>query len=220
MKNCKRVPATIAVIDDHPLVREGIALRLGTYPEFEIVGEAASEEDGLRLVKNLKPDLAIVDISLQSGDGLSLLGQIKCQSPQTRTLVVSGFQESVYAERCLRAGASGYLNKQESNHNLVDAVRTVLAGRRYISQWLAERLVSQSLDGNAQETDPIERLTTRELEVFRKIGEGMTSGMIAESLIVSKHTVDTHRENIKRKLGLQNAVELTRAAVQWVLRSE
>jgi DNA-binding NarL/FixJ family response regulator len=216
----KRVPATIAIVDDHPLVREGIALRLGTYPDFEIVGEAAGEDEGLKLIKNLKPDLAIVDISLRSGDGLSLLSQIKCHSPHTRTLVLSGFQESVYAERSLRAGASGYLNKQESNHNLVDAVRTVLSGKRYISPWLAERLVSLSLDGNAPENDPIDRLTARELEVFRKIGEGMTSGMIADSLIVSKHTVDTHRENIKRKLGLQNAIELTRAAVQWVLRSE
>jgi DNA-binding NarL/FixJ family response regulator len=215
----KRAPATVVIIDDHPLVREGVALRLSMYPEFSVAGEAAGEDEALRLVKTLRPDLAIVDISLQNGDGLSLLGQIKTQSPHTRTLVLSGFQESLYAERCLRAGASGYLNKQESNNNLVDAVRTVISGKRYISAWLAERLVNLSLGGNTQEDDPIDRLTTRELEVFRKIGEGMTSGMIADNLILSKHTVDTHRENIKRKLGLQNAVELTRAAVQWVLRA-
>lgn len=220
MNAFKQPTATIVIIDDHPLVREGVALRLSMHPEFHIVGEASTEDDGLKLIKRLKPKLAIVDISLQSGDGLSLLSQIKSHSPNTRTLVLSGFQESLYAERSLRAGASGYLNKQESNHNLVDAVRTVLAGKRYISPWLAERLVSLSLGSSVQENDPVDRLTTRELEIFRKIGEGLTSGMIAENLILSKHTVDTHRENIKRKLGLQNAVELTRAAVQWVLRSE
>jgi DNA-binding NarL/FixJ family response regulator len=208
------------IVDDHPLVREGIGLRLSLVPDFKIVGEAASEDEALKLIKSLKPALAIVDLSLQSGDGLSLLNQIKSQSPATRTLVLSGFQESLYAERSLRAGASGYLNKQEANRDLVDAVRTVLSGKRYISPWLAERLVTLSLDGSPQEDDPVDRLTTRELEVFRKIGEGMTSGMIADCLIVSKHTIDTHRENIKRKLGLQNAAELTRAAVHWVLRSE
>ena len=220
MNGFKRSPATIVIVDDHPLVREGVTLRLSMYPEFSIVGEAAGEDEALRVVKTLRPDLAIVDISLQNGDGLSLLGKIKSQSSHTRTLVLSGFQESLYAERCLRAGASGYLNKQESNNNLIDAARTVVSGKRYISPWLAERLVNLSLGGSAREDDPVDRLTTRELEVFRKIGEGMTSGMIAENLILSKHTVDTHRENIKRKLGLQNAIELTRAAVQWVLRAK
>ncbi|MEX0727570.1 MAG: response regulator transcription factor, partial [Planctomycetaceae bacterium] len=119
----------------------------------------------------------------------------------------------------LRAGALGYLNKQESNEKLIDAVRTVLAGRRFISADLAQRLVDQAL-GSADETKmPIETLSDRELEIFRMIGEGLATGAIAEQLFISTHTIDSHREHIKRKLGLSNAAELSRAAVQWVLEN-
>lgn len=212
--------ATVVIIDDHPLVREGIALRLQAQPGIEVVGAAATQDEGLKLVKTLKPDLAIVDLSLESGDGLALLQQIRVHCPQTKTLAVSGFQESLYAERCMRAGAAGYLNKQESNQNLVDAVRTVLAGKRFMSPWLSERLVSLTLEGPTESDDPTDRLTTRELEVFRLIGEGVPIAKIADRLYLSTHTIDTHRENIKRKLGLKNAAELSRRAVQWVLKLE
>lgn len=220
MDRLAKLHATVVIIDDHPLVREGIALRLQAQPDIEVVGAASTQDEGLKLVKTLKPDLAIVDLSLESGDGLALLQQIRVHCSQTKTLALSGFQESLYAERCMRAGASGYLNKQESNQSLVDAVRTVLSGKRFMSPWLSERLVSLTLEGPTESDDPTDRLTTRELEVFRLIGEGVPSAKIADRLYLSTHTIDTHRENIKRKLGLKNAAELSRRAVQWVLKLE
>lgn len=210
-------PATIVIVDDHPLVREGIALRLELFPEFSVVGQAATEEEAIALIKQWKPALATIDIALKSGDGVSLLREIKRYSPQTRSLVISGFQEGLYAERCLRAGASGYLNKQDSSEHLVDALRTLKAGKRYISHDLADHLLTMSLDGCKETDDPVSRLSCRELEVLRLIGNGLTSGAIAERLFLSTHTIDTHRENIKRKLGISSAPELARYAVTWLL---
>ena len=134
-------------------------------------------------------------------------------------LVISGFQESLYAERALRAGALGYLNKQESNEYVMEAIRTVLSGRRYVSPAMAQRLLDYALSTADETKTPIERLSDRELHIFHLIGEGRTSGAIADQLFISTHTVDSHREHIKRKLGLNNATELSRAAVQWVLEN-
>ncbi len=212
-------PARILIVDDHPLVREGLALRVSTQQDLQVVGEAATEEEALALVKETGPDLVIVDISLKSGHGIDVIKQVTSRHPAVKMLVVSGYQESLYAERALRAGALGYLNKQESNAKLLDAIRAVLAGERYVSPEIAKRLVSQAL-GRADKTkSPVEQLTDRELEILRMIGEGLTSGVIAEKLHLSTHTIDTHRENIKRKLGAKNAAELSRQAVQWVLEN-
>ncbi|MEX1230229.1 MAG: response regulator transcription factor [Planctomycetaceae bacterium] len=209
----------ILLVDDHPLVREGIAMRLSLQKDWSVCGEAECEDEALEKVKSLSPDLVIVDMSLKRGHGLDVIKRIKSRFAHVKVLVVSGFQESLYAERALRAGALGYLNKQESNEKLIDAVRTVLAGRRFISADLAQRLVDQAL-GSADETQmPIETLSDRELEIFRMIGEGLATGAIAEQLFISTHTIDSHREHIKRKLGLSNAAELSRAAVQWVLEN-
>jgi DNA-binding NarL/FixJ family response regulator len=161
----------------------------------------------------------IVDISLTSGHGLDVIKQVKSRFPAVKMLVLSGYQESLYAERALRAGAMGYLNKQESNDKVLQAIRAVLAGERYVSPEFTKRLVTQALGNTDTTRSPIERLTDRELEIFRMVGEGLTSGAIANKLLVSTHTIDTHRENIKRKLSLKNASELTRAAVQWVLEN-
>jgi DNA-binding NarL/FixJ family response regulator len=190
---------------------------LELYPEFQVVGQAATEDEAVALIKRVKPNLATVDIALKVGDGVSLLRAIKQCSPQTKSLVVTGFQERLYAERCLRAGAVGFLNKQDSSEHLIEALRTILSGKRYISSSLAEHLLTISLDGNKETEDPITRLSTRELEVFRLIGEGMSSGSIADQLFLSTHTIDTHRENIKRKLGITSAPELARHAVTWLL---
>jgi DNA-binding NarL/FixJ family response regulator len=132
-------------------------------------------------------------------------------------LVVSGFQESLYAERALRAGALGYLNKQESNDRLIEAIRTVLRGDRFVSPEITRRLVAQALASQDDTKSSVELLSDREMEIFRMIGQGQTSGVIAGKLHISTHTIDTHRENIKRKLGARNAAELTRQAVEWVL---
>ncbi len=215
----RRAPARILIVDDHPLVREGLATRIALQPDLEVCGEAATEDEAIALVGQTGPDLVLVDIALKSGHGIELVKQIKLRHPSVKTLVVSGFQESLYAERSLRAGALGYLNKQESNEKVIDAIRTVLRGERFVGADVSRRLINQALGGADATKPPIERLTDRELEIFRMIGEGLTSGTIAERLFLSPHTIDTHRENIKRKLGLSNAAELSRAAVQWLLEN-
>ena len=215
----RQTPVNILIVDDHPMVREGMALRISAERDLKVCGETATQDEALALVEQVSPHLMIVDISLKRGHGIELIKQVKSRYPSVKMLVVSGYQESLYAERALRAGALGYLNKQESNDKLIEAIRTVLNGERYLSAELTRRLVGQAL-GNCDETKTlIEQLTDRELEILRMIGQGQTSGAIANNLLLSPHTIDTHRENIKRKLGARNAAELSRQAVQWVLEN-
>ena len=178
----------ILIVDDHPLVREGLTMRLSMQPDLQVCGAAASEDEALSLVNTLSPDLVLIDISLKSGNGIDLVKQIKSRHPSVKMLVVSGFNESLYAERALRAGALGYLHKQESSEKLLDAVRTVLSGKRFISAAMSERLLNQAIGAAAAAGSPIERLSNRELEVFRLIGEGLSTGAIAERLFISPHT--------------------------------
>ena len=212
-------PVKILIVDDHPSVREGLALRISLHADLEVCGEADSEEQAITLVQQMKPDLMLVDISLKSGHGLELIKRIRSMDPTVKMLVISGFQESLYAERACRAGAMGYLNKQESSEKMIEAIRTVLAGERFLSPEISRRLISQALGSSDRKKTPIEQLTDRELEVFRMIGEGLSTGLIASRLFLSTHTIDTHRENIKRKLTLNSAAELSRAAVQWLLEN-
>jgi DNA-binding NarL/FixJ family response regulator len=213
------MPARIFIVDDHPMVREGMAMRISMQEDLEICGEAATEDEALALIEENLPDLMIVDMSLKCGHGLDVIKRTKQRHPSVKMLVVSGFQESLYAERAIRAGAMGYLNKQHSHDAVIEAIRTVLRGELYLGSYLSQRLIAQALGSTDQSCAPIEQLTDRELEVFRMIGEGLTSGAIAIELHLSTHTIDTHRENIKRKLGAKNAAELSRQAVQWVLES-
>ncbi len=212
-------PARILIVDDHSMVREGLRLRISAFSDLEVCGEAVSEEEAMLLVKQTSPQLIIVDISLKDGHGIELIKRVKSDYPNIKMLVSSGFQESLYAERALRAGALGYLNKQDSGEKVIEAIRTVLRGERYVSPEITQRLVNQALGTKHESKDPIDLLTDRELEIFRMIGQGLTSGAIAESLLLSSHTIDTHRENIKRKLGLKNAAELSRQAVQFLLEN-
>ncbi len=210
----------ILIVDDHPLVREGLAHRLTAQEDLEVVGEAATEEEAKRKVKELEPDLVIVDISLKEGHGLELIKYVRLNYPKLKMLALSSFQESLYAERALRAGALGYLNKQESNEKVIDAIRTVLAGNRFTSPEMAQKLMEHALNRDKEpEKEPIERLSDRELEIFGLIGRGLSSSVIADKLLISTHTIDTHRENIKRKLNIKSAGELVRVAVQWVLEN-
>ena len=209
----------ILIVDDHSMVREGLILRISAYPDLEVCGEAATEEEAMVLVKQTQPGLVIVDISLKSGHGIELIKRIREFSSTIKILVSSGFQESLYAERALRAGALGYLNKQDSGEKVIEAIHTVLRGDRYVSAAITQRLVSQALGNRSEAADPIASLSDRELEIFRMIGNGKTSGSIADELFLSTHTIDTHRENIKRKLGLKNAAELSRSAVQFLLEN-
>lgn len=209
----------ILIVDDHPSVREGLAMRISLHGDLEVCGEAETEDQALVLVKQTSPDLVLVDISLKSGHGIELIKRIRSLDPAIKMLVISGFQESLYAERALRAGALGYLNKQESNEKMIEAIRTVLAGERFLSPEMSRRLISQALGASDATKTPIENLTDRELEIFRMIGEGLTTSAIAKRLFLSTHTIDTHRENIKRKLAVSTAAELSRAAVQWLLEN-
>jgi DNA-binding NarL/FixJ family response regulator len=214
-----RPPAKILIVDDHPMVCEGIVMRISGERDLEVCGQASTINDALTLVDETNADLLIIDISLKGCSGIDLIKRVRSQHPAVKMLVFSGCQESVYAERALRAGALGYLNKQEPNDKLVEAIRTVLKGDRFVSPQVAQRLMNQALGNRKGSPDSFDQLTDRELEILRMIGEGVSTGTIARQLHISTHTIDTHRENIKRKLGARNAAELSRQAVQWLLEN-
>ncbi len=199
------------------MVREALSIRIAMDPTLEICGQTDSEASALELVEQCHPDLVLVDISLTSGNGIELVKQIRLRFPDVKTLVVSSYPESLYAERALRAGALGYLNKQESSANVTLAIQTVLQGKKYISAEITQRLVERAIGGLDADASPVERLSDRELEVFQMIGQGTTSSAVAKKLGLSIHTVDTYREKIKQKIGVSNSVELQREAVRWVL---
>ncbi|MFN6398945.1 MAG: response regulator [Planctomycetota bacterium] len=209
----------IMIVDDHPMMRDGLTMRISSQDDMEVCREAATENDAIELVKQLCPDLVLIDISLKEGNGIELVKRIRSLNATTKMLVVSTFEESLYAERALRAGALGYLNKNESNEKLIEAIRTVLQGNRYVSAETTQRIVSQALGKREFMDDPLETLTDRELEIFRLIGAGVTTSAIANQLFLSTHTVDTHRENIKKKLGAKTGAELNRQAIQWMLEN-
>lgn len=212
-------PLRIVIVDDHPMMRDGLALRISAQANWEVCGEAANEDEALELVKQVCPDVVIIDVALKSGNGIELVKRIKLLNSTAKMLVVSAFHESLYAERALRAGAHGYLNKQETNEHLIEAVRVIIKGERYMSLALTQRMVAQALGKRSENQDPRELLTDRELEIFRLIGSGLKTSAIADQLFLSTHTIDTHRENIKRKLGAKTGAELSRLAIQSMLES-
>jgi len=212
--------ARILIVDDHPMMREGLAARIARQPDMEVCGEAGGVNEAWQQVKLLTPDLVIVDITLVDGQGIDLLRQVSGRFPDIRLLVISAYDESLYAERSLRAGAHGYVSKREVQESVVEALRTVLAGQTYLSPQMTQRMLQQAV-GRKESTDadPVQRLSDRELEVFRLIGEGQTTSSIARQLHLSVHTIDTHREKIRHKLGVKNGNELMQRAVQWVLEN-
>jgi DNA-binding NarL/FixJ family response regulator len=205
---------TVAIIDDHPLVREGLAARISAQPDMEVCGEAADIESALELIVTKRPSLAIVDIALRNGHGIDLIKRIVAAGVNTRMLVVSAYDESFFAERALRAGALGYINKQELQGQVVEALRTVLRGERYLSAVMAQRLIAQAIGSKAAHGGT-ETLTDRELQIFQLIGRGKSTREIAQELNVSVHTIDSHREHIRAKLDLRSGTELIQRAVQW-----
>lgn len=216
-----KVATRVLIVDDHPAVREGLAVRISSQPDLQVCGEAADVGDALRLLPSTCPDVAVVDIQLKTGDGLDLVKRIKAHNPSLRILVWSVYPEKLYAERALNAGALGYINKEHTTGRIVEAIRRVRDGKIYLSEEMADSLLSQAVGGTQSLRDsPIESLSDRELEVFRLIGEGVSTAQLAERLHLSRHTVDTHRQRIKEKLNLASANELTQAAVRWVVQSE
>lgn len=211
--------ARILVVDDHPLVREGLAARINAQPGLEVCGEAADVDEALALHDRIHPDLVIIDLALRTGHGLDLIKTIGQRKPSTKMLVISAHDESVFAERVIRAGALGYVSKQEAQEQVLDAISTVLRGERYVSDRLTRQLVGSALDFGASKANGVEGLSDRELEIFELIGRGKSTRAIADELHLSIHTIETHRENIRAKLKLRNGSELVRSAVQWVLES-
>ncbi len=209
----------ILIVDDHPIVRRGLRELIAHTEDLEVCGEAPDLPEALQQVKETRPDLVVVDISLKSGSGIELIKQIKAMDPHVRMLVSSVYDESLYAERALRAGAMGYINKEEALDNIIEAIRQVLAGRVYLSSDMTSRMLHRSISGDKSERASIETLSSRELEIFELLGRGFTTSQIAAKLHRSIKTIDAHRESIKSKLNLTNSAQLTRSAVQWVLEN-
>lgn len=211
--------AKVLVVDDHALVRYGLVELLSNEKDMEICGTAASAEEALQKIGESKPDMVVIDIKLQGTNGLDLIKRIRTRHADMKMIVSSMYDESLYAPRALQAGAMGYVNKQEATETLVEAIRQVLRGQVFLSAVMARQLFQNAGPAGSRELSPIHRLSNRELEVFEKIGQGMSTRSIANQLHLSVKTIETHRENIKGKLGLKNAAELHRHAVQWVLES-
>ncbi len=207
----------ILIVDDHPLMRKGLALSLDAETDLTVCGQVANAEEALSVLEELDPDLAIVDISLPGMGGLELIKHMQALRPEMRTLVVSRHDEALYAERAIRAGARGYVMKLEAGEMIVKAVRRVLAGGIYVSEEINERLLLGMAAGRPKMAEsPLELLSDRELEVFELTGRGRGTREIAERLYLSVKTVESYRARIKEKLNLKTAAELMQHAVQWV----
>lgn len=207
----------LIIIDDHPLMRKGLAMTLEAEPDLTMAGQASSAEEGLEALEEHDPDLAIVDISLPGMSGLELIKHMHARKPDLGILVVSRHDESLYAERAIRAGARGYVMKLEAGQVIVKAVRRVLSGGIYVSEEINERLLMGMVTGRKTlAQSPLEVLSDRELEVFELTGRGSSTREIAEQLHLSVKTVESYRARIKTKLNLNTAAELMQHAVQWV----
>jgi DNA-binding NarL/FixJ family response regulator len=207
----------IFVVDDHPIVRDGLASLVAQESDIEICGSAEDVPKAIELLSSTQPDLVIVDISLKSSHGLDLIVEISRRMPQVKMLAWSMYDEEVYAERVLRAGAAGYLNKQEPTEDVVRAIRTVLNGGVYLNPQLSRHLVKRLSSSGSATSNGLRQLSNRELQIFEMIGRGCTTQEIAGRLNLSPKTIETHRERIKVKLDVKNSAELNRRAVLWSL---
>lgn len=207
----------ILLVDDHPLTRQGLKTLIGRHGRFEICGEADTAPKALDLVAKLSPHLAIVDITLKSANGIELTKDIRSVAPATQVLIVSMHAENVYAERALRAGAMGYLMKDEAGENVIVAIDRVLKGEVFVSDRIKGRMLQRFVHQRSDEfVSPIERLSDREMEVLRLIGNGYGTREIASQLNLSVKTIDSYREHLKEKLLLANSGDLVRYAIQWM----
>lgn len=207
----------VLVVDDHPIMRQGLSQLLNQEPDLTVCAEADSASKALEFIDQLQPDLAIVDVSLRGSDGIELIKSIKKQHPQLPVLTLSMHDEALYAERALRGGARGYIMKQEGTDKVLVAIRRVMNGQIHVSDKIGAKMLYQVAEGHASSKgSPVERLSDRELEVFQLIGQGRGTRQIAESLHLSVKTVESHRAHIKEKLKLKTAPELAQHAIRWV----
>lgn len=212
----------VLIVDDHPLVREGLTDLINKEKDIVVCGWAKDIPQTIQAIRKLEPDVVTIDISLENASGLDLMKDIKTRFPGLPVLVLSMHQESIYAERAIRAGAKGYITKQEATKKVITAIRKVLDGRLYLSESVKEKLLYSLIGNDESDADisPIDRLTDRELEVFRLIGHGKATRQIAEQLCLSTKTIETYRSRIKQKLNLSSGSELLRCAFQWASRQD
>ncbi|HWB10271.1 MAG TPA: response regulator transcription factor [Pirellulales bacterium] len=211
--------AKVLIVDDHPAIREALAIRIARTPDLEVCGEAEDLAGALRLVSAEEPDVAIVDISLKSGDGIDLIKHIRARRSRVRMLVWSMHGEAIYAERALRAGAHGYITKEQATDQIVDAVRQILSDQVYLSPTMTNTLLHRAVGAGGQpmKAAPLDVLSDRELEILRRIGQGQKTRAIAEELHLSVKTIETYRDRLRQKLDLRDGSELVRYALHWLL---
>jgi len=206
----------ILIVDDHPLVREGLRATINNQPDLEVCGEAGSAAEAQAAVPELRPDLALIDITLPGKSGLELIKDLNAFAPNLPILAISMHEETLYAERALKAGASGYITKQQAPGELVHAIHHVLEGRIYVSERVSEGILNRfSGRGLANAKSPLEILSDRELETLQLIGDGKSLQEIARELHISPKTVAVHSANLRQKLLLKNTAQLIRFAVRW-----
>jgi DNA-binding NarL/FixJ family response regulator len=221
----RHIPKTrILVVDEHPLLRHGMIAFINSQPGMIICGEADCIPDGRSRVAECRPHLLVIGLRLGTGDSLEFVKALKAQYPELLILVYSAFEESIFAARALRAGANGYLMKKAAKEEMLAAIRAVLRGQIYVSRDLAMRAFQKSLETAQQNRasvnlPTIDNLSDREMHVFQLIGSGLGTKKIAHALNVSVKTIETHRENIKAKLGLRSGAELTERAAAWVMEN-
>jgi len=211
------VKAKILLVDDHPFMRAGLAQLIDRQPDLAIAGEAENPAAAFRLVATVKPDLVLTDLTMPGRSGLEFVKDLRAQHARLAILVVSMHDEAIYAERALRAGARGYIMKEAGGENLLTAIHQVLRGEIYVSPKMAAKVLDDlSARRPRGSSSPIGKLTDREFEIFRLIGQGKATRDIAEQLHLSTKTVDVHRSHIKEKLGLSDSTALVRHAVRWI----
>ena len=216
-KKAEEDKSKILVVDDHPMIREGLVRLVDDEQDLAICGQADDAPEALKAISETKPDVVVVDISLKNSSGIELMKSIKAQYPKLPVLILSMHNEALYAERALRAGAMGYIMKQEASEKLLAAIRHVLVGQIYVSDKVSKRLIRKLARGKTDMVaSPIDSLSDRELEVFHLIGQGYGTSQIAEKLYLSIKTIETYRTHIKEKLNLTNSRELLQYAIQWV----
>lgn len=210
----------VAIVDDHPSMREGLRALLDREGGFDVCGEAGDVQEAIEMIGDALPDVAIVDISLGNDNSLDLIRRLKANNNTAQILAWSMFDDLFYAERALAAGALGYINKREPTQKIFAAIRKVNGGEVYISEKMTNHMIHRSVGGRPRENkSPIETLSDRELEVFQMIGGGVTTVAISKMLHLSVKTVETHRQRIKDKLQIEDAPKLVREATQWVLEN-
>jgi len=213
--SCRKI--RVLVVDDHPIVRQGLSQLINQEPDLMVCGQAEDARTALDAIDPSQPDILIVDVSLDGPDGIELLKTIRANDSRLPVLILSMHDESLYAERALRAGANGYIMKQEATERVLVAIRQILGGEVYVSERMSKKMVQQFIGGSSvSRRSIIDELTDRELEVFRLIGQGHGTRQIAEELHLSVKTVESYYAHIKEKLFLKNARELVQHAVQWV----